>query len=90
MVDVVPMTIEHALTQPFVDELNKSLLQSLLSSDRTSSELGDLLAQDPEIAVHRSVLCAKRDRLVKIKRSLEEYRGGNYRGLDERKLNMGP
>jgi hypothetical protein len=71
------MTIEHVLNQPFADGLHKSLLDAMLAEDRASGQLAELLGQDSEVVARRLSLGNKRERLVKIKRKLDDFASGN-------------
>ena len=77
IIDHVPLKIEHSLHQALAGKLSMSLLQSLIVDTASQGDFGErmkeLVSEDPDIAVKRERLEARRSRLMDIKRKLMTF-----------------
>ncbi|KAK0439518.1 P-loop containing nucleoside triphosphate hydrolase protein [Desarmillaria tabescens] len=72
-IDNIPLTIEHELHQTLLPRLSESLIKDMGGSN-ASERAKELLTEDPEIALRRSVLQERIARLEEIKRRLYAFR----------------
>ncbi|KAF8063625.1 P-loop containing nucleoside triphosphate hydrolase protein [Lyophyllum atratum] len=80
IIDYIPLSIEHELSQALANTLQKSLLESLLTHTDVARNMKAMLTEDPALAKRRAFLEDRRDRLLQIKHRLDMF--GQARGAD--------